>query len=138
MNTIPLLGGDVLIDTAMGFSIGSADQLAVILAHDFEAKRLIFATDVGGIYASDPKTNPDASIIGEINLSNLDSALKQMGVSSIEDASGAMKGKLSSVGLAMDLIEEGLETTLLSMMEYGNLMAHLKGQEIDCTRIVSK
>jgi glutamate 5-kinase len=94
--------------------------------------------DVPGIYDDDPRANPKASLLKEIDIHDISQVLKGMKQIGKVDASGAMKGKLSTIGLAMDLIEEGLETTLLSMMEYGNLMAHLKGQEIDCTRIISK
>ena len=65
---IPLLGGDVLFDTAMGFSVGSGDILAVELAKQLEAKRLIFAMDVTGIFDDNPRTNPEASLVGELSL----------------------------------------------------------------------
>jgi isopentenyl phosphate kinase len=138
LGMVPLLGGDLLYDTTMGFCVGSGDVLAVELADQLNAKRLIFAMDVPGIYDDDPRANPKASLLKEIDIHDISKVLKGMKQIGKVDASGAMKGKLSSIGLAMDLIEDGLETTLLSMMEYGNLVAHLKGQEIDCTRIVSK
>ncbi|TFG29422.1 amino acid kinase [Candidatus Thorarchaeota archaeon] len=138
IGTIPLLGGDVLYDSVMGFSIGSGDILAVELANQLEAKRLIFAMDVAGIYDDNPQTNPDASLICDIDIHDIARVLEGMQQLGRLDASGAMKGKLASVSTAMGLIEEGLETTLLSMMDYGNLIALLKGQEIDCTRIISR
>ena len=51
LGMIPLLGGDMIFDRKMGFSVGSGDQIAKILAKDFKAGQLIFATDVNGIYA---------------------------------------------------------------------------------------
>jgi isopentenyl phosphate kinase len=135
---IPLLGGDVVVDTAMGFSIGSADQLAAILAHEFKAKRLIFATDVKGIFESDPKIDPNAAIVDEIDLNDLDAALKKMGISSIEDASGAMKGKLLSLTPLKDRIAQGLEVSIISMMESGNLRCLLEGNLSSLTKVVAK
>ena len=133
---VPLLGGDILVDAVMGWSIGSGDQLAVILCKEMGAKRLIFASDVPGIYDSDPKLKEDASLIDIINLNDLEATLKRMGASGVEDASGAMKGKLESIVPAKPLIEKGLEVGLFSMMTYGTLKAFLKNEECQCTRII--
>ncbi|MHA2380404.1 MAG: isopentenyl phosphate kinase [Candidatus Thorarchaeota archaeon] len=135
---VPLLGGDILIDSVMGWSVGSGDQLAVIICKELDARRLILVSDVSGIYEADPKLKPDAALIEVINLNNLDATLERMGQSGMVDASGAMKGKLQSLIPAKPLIEKGLEVTLLSMMEYGNLKAVLKGEEVLSTRVVVK
>ncbi|RDE14805.1 MAG: amino acid kinase [Candidatus Thorarchaeota archaeon] len=136
LGMVPLLGGDMLYDTTMGFSVGSGDQLAVMLARELDAKRLIFAMDVPGIYTGNPKTDPRASIIEQVNLNEIDKVLAQMGSSGTADASGAMKGKLMSIAQARDLVEAGLEVTLLSMMKPGNLHGLLEGKAITCTRVV--
>jgi len=138
LGMIPILGGDLLYDTAMGFSVGSSDELAVALARNLGAKRLIFAMDESGIYDDNPKKNPSAKLLKEININDIDSVIEGLKQIGKVDASGAMKGKLSSIGIVKDLIDKGLETTLLSMMKYGNLKALLKGQDVKCTRIVSK
>jgi isopentenyl phosphate kinase len=136
LGMIPLLGGDLLYDAAMGFSVGSGDLLAVELARKLEAKQLFYAMDVAGFYNDNPKTNADASLIDRISLGELSTILKAMEQKVSVDASGAMKGKLYSISTASDLITSGLEIALLSMMEEGNLKALLKGQEVQCTRIV--
>ncbi|MHA2066278.1 MAG: amino acid kinase family protein, partial [Candidatus Thorarchaeota archaeon] len=134
--TVPLLGGDILIDSKMGWSVGSGDQLAVLLAKELDAKKLIFASDVSGIHDADPKQNSNASPIERVNLNNLEETLKRMGESEMVDASGAMKGKIQSIVPAKHLIEKGLEVGLLSMMENGNLKAFLADEECQCTRVV--
>lgn len=133
---VPLLGGDILIDSAMGWSVGSGDQLAVIVCKELGAKRLIFATDVDGIYDADPKTTEDAELIAKVNLNDLETTLMKMGESGMVDASGAMKGKLQSVTPAKPLIEKGLKVGFLSMMKKGNLKAYLRNEECRCTRVV--
>lgn len=138
LGMIPILGGDLLYDTAMGFSVGSGDELAIALARSLGAKRLIFAMDESGIFNDNPKKNPGAKLLREININNIDSVIEGLKQVGKVDASGAMKGKLSSIGIVRDLIEKGLETTLISMMKYGNLKALLKGQDVQCTRIVTK
>jgi isopentenyl phosphate kinase len=135
---VPLLGGDILVDSVMGWSVGSGDQLAVVICKELGAKRLIFASDVSGIFDADPKLKEDALLIDTINLNDLDTALKRMGVSGIEDASGAMKGKLQSLVPAKPLIEQGLEVGLLSMMDHGHLRAWLRNEAFECTRVIVK
>ena len=61
----------MLIDSVMGWSVGSGDQLAVLLAKELRAKKLIFASDVAGIYEADPKKISDALPIERINLNEL-------------------------------------------------------------------
>lgn len=134
LKTVPLLGGDILIDSVMGWSVGSGDQLAVLLAKELGAKKLIFASDVPGIYESDPKMISDALPIERINLNELDTTLERMGVSGVTDASGAMKGKLKSIVPAKSEIENGLNVGLISMMKYGNLKLFLKGEKVQHTR----
>ncbi len=133
-----LLGGDILIDPKMGFCVGSGDQMAVLVAKELNAKRVIFASDVAGIYSSDPKVDSSALFFPEVNLNEIDNALEQMGKSEIVDASGAMKGKLNSILPAKDQITSGMDVVILSMMEYGSLKSYLEGKNDKVTRIVVK
>ncbi|TXT56703.1 MAG: hypothetical protein BAJATHORv1_20296 [Candidatus Thorarchaeota archaeon] len=138
LGTVPLLGGDMIVDSVMGWSVGSGDQMAVILAKELDAKRLIFASDVPGIYDSDPKQNQDAQIIPQINLDEAESILEKWDQSRAKDASGAMKGKLRSILSAKSLIETGLEVSIISMMEYGTLTRILENPVGVGTKIISK
>lgn len=133
---VPLLGGDILVDSSMGWSVGSGDQLAVIASEELGAKKLVFATDVSGIYDADPKVKEDAELLPRVNLNDIETTLMKMGESGMVDASGTMKGKLQAVMPAKPLIEKGLQVAFLSMMESGNLKAFLKGQNCRCTRVV--
>jgi isopentenyl phosphate kinase len=136
LGMVPLLGGDMLYDTKMGFSVGSGDPLAVLLCRELGASRLIFATDVPGIYETDPKIDAAAVLLEEINLNELEQVLERMGKAAKADASGVMKGKLNALIPAKDLIEKGLEVSIISMMEYGHLKALLKGEKDKHTRII--
>ena len=124
----------MLIDSVMGWSVGSGDQLAVLLAKELRAKKLIFASDVAGIYEADPKKISDALPIERINLNELEATLDRMRVSGVTDASGAMKGKLKSIVPTKPEIEKGLDVGLISMMKYGNLKTFLKGEQVQSTR----
>ncbi len=133
---VPLLGGDILIDTTMGFSVSSGDPMVTLIAREFGAKRVIYASDVAGIYDSDPKVNPNAQLFHSIDLSNLDEAIEKMGKAGVEDASGAMQGKVAAIEPVTDLIKKGLDVSVLSMMEYGSLKSLLNGDTSHSTHIV--
>jgi len=75
---VPLLGGDVLIDSVMGWSVGSGDPLAVLLSRELGAKKLIFASDVAGIFDGDPKLNLTATQFDEINLNEIELRVVQI------------------------------------------------------------
>jgi len=128
---IPVLGGDVVADSEMGFSVGSGDQVAAILAKELGATDLVFATDVDGVYDSDPKKNPAARLIPEVSLSRgLASATGTSG-----DASGAMKGKIGAIAELAPEMNEGLNVSIISMMEPGRLSGLLRGEPVKATRI---
>ena len=135
LGMIPLLGGTMMYDQSMGFSVCSGDQQAVILSRDLKADRLIFATDVAGIYDSDPKLNKTATLIENVNVNEIERVIEQMSESKTSDASGRMKGKLGSLINAKDLVNNGLKITILSMKEKNTLKNYLEGKKVNATEI---
>ncbi|MDD1770635.1 MAG: hypothetical protein LUO79_06075 [Methanomassiliicoccales archaeon] len=129
---VPVLGGDMVSDSAMGFSVGSGDQVASILAREFHATDLVFATDVAGVYESDPKLKPEARLIRELSLGNLQSLSAG---NAVVDASGAMRGKLTNLEGLRDELRAGLRVNIISMMEPGRLRRLLSGEEVEGTQI---
>ena len=122
---IPLLGGDVLVDDEVGFSVYGGDQISLHLARHFGAARLLFATDVAGVYDRDPKQHADARRIPKLSLNDLGSVA--LDAHQQVDASGAMAGKLESIGKAREMLADGMKVHLFSMMEPDNLKALLEG-----------
>lgn len=138
LGMVPLLGGDMVYDEVMGFSVCSGDPLAVVIAHELGAKQLIYATDVAGVYEKDPKIDSKASLIKEIDVNEIEQVIQKMEESNKKDVSGKMKGKLASIIPAKDLIEKGLEVSILSMMEPNRLKNFLEGKDVPVTRVISK
>ena len=122
---IPLIGGDMLFDSKMGFSVGSGDQIATLLAKQFSAHQVIFVSDVEGVYTTDPKKNPDAKIISSISVDRLEEIIAQTDNTPIGDVSGAMKGKLKVIKSLSKEIVKGMTVILMSMKQYGNLKSVL-------------
>lgn len=138
LGMVPLIGGDMMYDTGMGFSVCSGDQLSVVISREIKAHRLVFATDVAGIYDSDPKINKEASLIREININEVETIIKQLDESKTADASGRMKGKLMTLISIKDLIKNGLDTVILSMMQPNTLKNFLVGKDVPVTKVTSK
>jgi isopentenyl phosphate kinase len=122
---IPLIGGDMLFDSKMGFSVGSGDQFVVLLAKHFSADEVIHVSDVDGVFTSDPKQNPDAKVIESITLDILNDIIEKTDTAPLGDVSGAMKGKLKAIMALKDEIAKGTKVKLMSMKTYGNLKSIL-------------
>ncbi len=133
---IPLLGGDMVSDRKMGFSVGSGDHIAALLAEKLHAHHLIFATDVDGVYRGNPKIHPESEFLSKINLKDLNSIFSSEDSSKGSDASGMMKGKIKSLLPLMSQIEAGLKVSVLSMLPKDNLLQLLQGKLTRYTKIV--
>lgn len=131
----PLLGGDVLADDQVGFCVYGGDKIAVDLALHFNASRLIFATEVRGIYNRDPQKYPDAQQIESFSLGE---TAKSADLDSHQqvDASGAMAGKITAVLPARNAIAAGLQVHIISMIDQGNLRDLLNGARVNGTQLV--
>ncbi|MFX0034897.1 MAG: isopentenyl phosphate kinase [Candidatus Hermodarchaeota archaeon] len=136
LGMVPLIGGDMMYDKNMGFSVCGGDQLAVIISREIGAEYLIFATDVLGIYDKDPKDNPNALLLKEININEIEQLLERKEVVNKIDASGGMRGKLISLISAKDLIKKGLKVSVISMIKRDTLKNYLQEQDINVTKIV--
>jgi len=136
LGMVPLIGGDMMYDNSMGFSVCGGDQIAVVLSRVLHAKQLLFATDVTGVYDQDPRLGKNAHLLKELNINDLDQLLKKLDELNKVDASGRMRGKLFSLIPIKDQIKEGLEVAIFSMNEKGTLKKYLKGEEVELTKVV--
>ncbi len=116
-NRIPVLYGDCVLDNKWGCSILSGDTIVSYLAKKLTAKKIIFMSDVDGIYDSDPKQNPQAKLISQINNNNLSEVLQGLTLNNKFDVTGEMKGKILRIKQDLREIEinivNGLKTDSL-------------------------
>jgi isopentenyl phosphate kinase len=129
---VPVAHGDVLIDEETGVNILSGDHLVPYLAKKLHAKRIILATDVDGVFDSDPKDNRNAKLIGEINSRNIGSL--NVGASKATDVTGGMKRKLDEL---LELAAEGIDSEIISAKRPGILKRALLGEE-DLGTLISR
>ena len=127
---VPLLGGDVILADHRRTAIASADRLASELVRHFHSRRLLFATDVNGVYKRFPpraKESPlDIIRRGELR----DAAKAQTSERTALDVTGAMAGKLRSL-----LSLRNCEVNIFSGLIPGVLRNVLRG-EMHGTRVV--
>jgi len=91
LSLIPVLFGVPAFDKTQKCSILSGDQIIVYLADKLDPQRIIFASNVDGIIAS------DGNLVEKITLENFDEIKKSFYVAGYDDVTGAMAGKISEL-----------------------------------------
>ncbi|MHA1542845.1 MAG: isopentenyl phosphate kinase [Candidatus Hodarchaeales archaeon] len=107
IGVIPVISGDMVPDKTMGYSVLSGDQILLDLVKKFRPKKIILGSDVDGLFDSDPKVNPNAKLIPEVNGTEIEELIQQLEGG---DASGQMKGKLIEI---KHLLELGFKDIIL-------------------------
>ncbi len=129
---LPVLYGDSVLDRTTGFSILSGDQLAVWLAVETCASRLIFGVDVDGVYTSNPKIVPEARLIEQLSLEKLDGYVK-IGKSLTTDVTGGMLGKIDE---ARATVEAGVEVQIVNAKRPDVILKALRGEPVKGTILI--
>lgn len=93
---IPLLYGEMVPDTALGFSVCSGDTIAAVLARKFSADRIGFASDIDGVFTRDPHRFADATLIETAHFSSLAQQSDISGSHNI-DVTGGLGGKIEKL-----------------------------------------
>lgn len=121
---IPVLFGDAVVDKKMGFSIISGDLMVSYLAKKFKSDKVIFVSDVDGVFDKNPKVYSHAKLIGEVNEKNYKKIIKNMEIYNKNDISEEMKGKLLAirknlVGTKVEVINGLKPNFLLNSLKNG-------------------
>ena len=133
LGCVPSTGGDIVADVSSGFSIVSGDQLAVHIAMSLHASKLIFGTDVDGIFESNPIENKAARLLRVVQVRKA----KQIsaGVATgITDVTGGMKGKIEEASRAA---EAGISVIFVNLVKGNRLHDIVFGRRsVICTELV--
>ena len=91
---IPVLYGDMVIDTTLGMSICSGDTLASCFAKEFPITKLLFSTDVDGIYTDDPHITEAAELVENVSLTRMEEIVLRG--SHNTDTTDGLRGKVAA------------------------------------------
>lgn len=128
LGIVPVMFGDVVTDAEKGFGICSGDQIMEKLCEKFDFEKVVFVSDVDGLYLSDPKKNKNAEFLETVNeklLKNAD------GKQSVDDVTGGVKEK---VKIMLRMCSPERECVLVNGNEKGRLLSLLRGEKVKCTK----
>lgn len=124
---IPVLYGDVALDSDQGINILSGDQIIKALVKDLKSSQkitsVIFLADVDGVYDKDPD-DPRANLLEEVSNSMVD----DLGGSAGIDVTGGIQNKVREMLKIADLdpevelrLSNGLKNDLITIIENKDL-----------------
>lgn len=125
---VPVLYGVPAADLEQGCAILSGDLLAPLAAHRLGAARLVYATDVDGVFDADPRRNPAARRIPVITPATWPEVAARLHGSGSVDVTGGMRGKLEE--LLAQVARHGLTARILDGNRPGRLSAALHGRPV--------
>jgi isopentenyl phosphate kinase len=130
MGLVPVLYGDVVLDSEMGFAILSGDQLVSSLALNFAASRIIMGGDVDGLYTKDPKVTKSAKLVRRVTLEELKAQKHDIEGSKVTDVTGGMLGKVREL---IPAIEHNIQALLVNATKPLRVYKALRGEKVTGT-----
>jgi isopentenyl phosphate kinase len=127
MGLVPVLYGDVVLDSEKGFAILSGDQLVSSLAINFGASCIIMGGDVDGLYTKDPKANRSARLVERVILEELKAQKHDIEGSKATDVTGGMLGKVREL---VPAIEQNIQALLVNATKPSRVYKALRGEEV--------
>jgi len=132
MGFTPVLYGDAVLDTKLGFTILSGDRLVSELALRFNAERIIVGVDVNGLYDSDPKLGKNAKMFAHLTLEMLKQIQDKIGKSTACDVTGGMFGKIVEL---IPAVNRGISVLIVNASKPDYIYKALKGVTVEGTII---
>ncbi|MEM1955536.1 MAG: isopentenyl phosphate kinase [Candidatus Caldarchaeum sp.] len=130
LGIIPVTCGDAIFDRETRFTILSGDDIAVYLAKALKASRIVFATDVDGVYEVDRNTGR------KVLINRMDyrrhASIFYGGVEG-DDVTGGMFNK---VEVAFEAVKAGVKVCIVNGLVEGRIEAAVKGEEVVGTTLV--
>ncbi|KZX12568.1 isopentenyl phosphate kinase [Methanobrevibacter filiformis] len=126
---VPVLYGDVTLDTEIKLAVVSGDQIINYIASKLNPGKIILGTDVDGVFNKNPKQYDDGILIESV--SSLDD-LDQFDLTTNIDVTGGMIGKIKELLL---LAEEGIESKIVNASIPGLILDSLNNKNVKGTMI---
>ncbi|HEX2066227.1 MAG TPA: isopentenyl phosphate kinase [Candidatus Thermoplasmatota archaeon] len=125
----PVLHGTLVRDGELGWRVLSADEALAALASRLKPAACVFATDVDGVHARDPKQFPDAPLLPAVRADTVLGAAGAGGAGT--DTTGRMAGKLEHARAAA----RHAPTLVVNGLAPGRLLAAIQGRPVVGTRV---
>ncbi|MCK5039634.1 MAG: isopentenyl phosphate kinase family protein [Candidatus Aenigmarchaeota archaeon] len=123
---VPVLYGVPAFDEVQKCSILSGDEIAPYLAKKLKFDKIIHATNVNGIFTSNPFEDEKAKLIKRISKSNYEKIKKGISGSNAVDVTGGMFRKVTEL---MEIADCGVKSQIVSALVEGNVKKALEGDE---------
>lgn len=133
---VPVVYGDVTVDAVQGVNIVSTEQLFDNLAREMNPERILLAGDVEAVYAGDPKTNPDATLIEEVDSTNWEDVEALLGGSQAVDVTGGMYSKVRDM-YHLTLAMPPMQAMIFSGETADNVKEVLLGSVVDFGTLIN-
>jgi len=126
MGVIPIVNENDTVAT-YEIEIGDNDTLSAIVATLVDADLLILLSDIDGLYTDDPRTNPDAKFIKQVD--TLDDETMQMGKGSTGSSvgTGGMNTKMVAAKIAT---KSGIDMLIANSKDIKVIHRLVGGQDI--------
>ena len=126
---IPVIYGDVVLDSELEICVISGDQLIQYLAMNLNPDCVVLGTDVDGVFNKNPKTHDDAIFFDRFSsLEDLDTLEGTTNV----DVTGGMVGKIKELLYLADL---GIESKIINAEVKDNIYKVLENEDVKGTVI---
>jgi len=134
-NKIPVLHGDMVDDRTLRKSICSGDAVTAYLTTLLPVTHLFFATDVDGIFTTDPHTDPTAELVENLNFIEMDNIITLTESHNI-DTTGGLQGKMNECTKLFVNSKELEEIHIFNGLEETNYHYALNSESFSHTRIL--
>ena len=132
MRLVPLLYGDAVLDSDLGFTILSGDQLVASIATELNAEQVVIGIDEDGLFTADPKGKAPANLIRVCTLKQLRQMQKCGQGMLVNDVTGGMQGKLTEL---ISVIEKGITAQIVNASKPKRVYMALRGEKVIGTYI---
>jgi glutamate 5-kinase len=125
MGVIPIVNENDTIST-FEINFGDNDTLSAVVSKLIGADMLILLSDIDGLYTDDPRVNPDAVLVPQVD--EINEKLRAMGKGTYSKVgTGGMATKINAANLCM---EEGIDVVIANSNDFKNIRRIMKGEEI--------
>jgi isopentenyl phosphate kinase len=135
LNFIPVTYGDIVMDSSLGFSICSGDQIILHLAKKYKPDRVILVTNVDGVYTRPPGKGRKTELIENINVrskSDLELVKQIEAEMKVADVTGGIFEKLR---ISMEIAKSGVKADIINGTVKNRLNDCVKGRKVIGTTI---